>query len=175
MENSRDDGIHQTSRGIDAGQVGDMIFNYRTRADDQVDRASCLPIRCADQPLRVIRQAIATLLASLPFTVGAQGAIDFRESLSDSSWRYKHREGYVALRLLDGGNCSIEVFSRVTWTGVVSACAWTVADNQLLVSRVDSPGRESPARSPLHLEMVDGRNALRIPGESRLFHRDAGT
>ena len=152
-----------------------MIFNFRIRADDQIDRASCLPIRCADQPPSVIRQAMAALLASFPFTVGAQGAIDLRESLSDSSWRYKHREGYVALRLLDGGNCSIEVFSRVTWTGVVAACAWKIADNQLLVSRVDSPGRGSPARSPLHLEMVDGRNALRISGENRLFHRDVGT
>lgn len=175
MEEPRDDRVHKTSRGANAGQGGDMIFSYRIQTDHQVDRASCFPIRRAVRPLPVMRQAIAALLASLPLVVGAQGAIDLRESLSDSSWRYKHREGYVALRLLDGGNCSIEVFSRVTWTGVVSACAWTVADNQLLVSRVDSPGSESPARSPLHLEMVDGRNALRIPGENRLFHRDVGT
>jgi len=152
-----------------------MTFNRRVRAAKKVDPASDLAVRRATLLPPIMRHAVAALLASLPLVVGAQGAIDLRESLSDSSWRYKHREGYVALRLLDGGNCSIEIFSRVTWTGVVSACAWTVSDNQVLVTQRDSPASETPARPPLSLEMVDSRNALRIPGEKRLFHRDVGT
>ena len=117
---------------------------------------------------------VALFVACAGLCQAAEPEFILRASLSEPGvvWLQEDRNGRIALRLEENGNCSAHMISWVTAEQATYFCTWSLKGTKILLSPgIPVYGKAGLSTHPLEVEYRAEESALRYDGGSRRLAR----